>query len=94
MFIKLLIISIVLLAVSGLFFGVRMLLKKNGKFPETHVGRNREMRKRGISCAQDTNIGCTPSDDSGSCSTCGKILLSTACPDLSGDSHGVTLGSH
>ncbi len=74
MFIKLLIISIVLLAVSGLFFGVRMLLKKNGRFPETHVGRNREMRKRGISCAQDTNIGCTPSDDFSSCSTCGRGL--------------------
>jgi len=77
MFVKLLIISIVLLAISSLFFGVRMLLKKDGRFPETHVSRNKEMRKRGISCAQDTNIGCTLSDDSGSCSTCGKILLTT-----------------
>ncbi len=83
MFIKLLIISIVLLAVSGLFFGVRMLLKKNGRFPETHVGRNREMRKRGISCAQDTNIGCTPADDFGTCSTCGRNILN----------HGVAQGN-
>ena len=94
MFIKLLIISIVLLAVSGMFFGIRMLLMRNGKFPETHVGRNKEMQKRGITCAQDTSIGCTPSDDSGSCSTCGKILLTTACPDLSGESHGASRGSH
>lgn len=74
MFVKLLLISVLLLAVSGIFFGIRILVKKNGKFPETHVGRNREMRKLGITCAQDTNIGCTPSDDYGSCSTCGKGL--------------------
>lgn len=74
MFIKLLIISVVLLAVSGIFFGITILFKKNGGFPETHVGRNREMRKRGISCAQNTNIGCTPSDDFASCSTCGRGL--------------------
>lgn len=80
MFFKLLIISFLLLAISGIFFGIRMLLKKNGRFPETHVGRNREMQKRGISCAQDTNIGCTPSDDLVSCSTCGRNILN----------HGIT----
>jgi hypothetical protein len=74
MFIKLLLISVFLLAVSGIFFGIRILVKKNGKFPQTHVGRNKEMRKRGISCAQDTNIGCNPTDDSGSCLTCGRGL--------------------
>jgi len=74
MFVKLLLISILLLAVSGIFFGIRILVKKNGKFPQTHVGRNKEMRKRGISCAQDTNIGCNPTDDFGSCSTCGRGL--------------------
>jgi hypothetical protein len=75
MFVKLLIISVLLLAVSGIFLGIRILIKKNGGFPETHVSRNKEMQKRGITCAQDTNIGCTPSDDFGSCSTCGKRLI-------------------
>ena len=74
MFVKLLLISIVLLVLAGIFFAIRILFKKSGRFPETHVGRNREMRKRGISCAQDTNIGCTPSDDFGSCTTCGRGL--------------------
>jgi len=62
MFIKLLIISIVFLgiAVSGLAIGI--LLKSGGRFPETHIGRNKEMRKLGISCAQKTDIGCTAVD--------------------------------
>ncbi len=72
MFVKLLIISVILLAVSAIFFGFRILLKNNGRFPETHVGRNREMRNRGITCAQDTNIGCNPSDMTGECLTCGR----------------------
>jgi len=80
MFARLLIISIVLLAVSAIFFGIRILVKKNGTFPQTHVGRNREMRKRGISCAQDTNTGCNPTNDLVSCSTCGKNIYD----------HGVT----
>ena len=74
MFIKLLIISIIFLLISLLFLGIRILLKGNGRFPETHVGRNKEMQKRGITCAQDTSIGCTPSDGFDSCTTCGKNL--------------------
>jgi hypothetical protein len=75
MFIKLLIISTLLILVSFIFFGIRILLKSNGKFPETHISRNKEMQKRGISCAQDTNIGCNPSDDLTGCATCGKRIL-------------------
>jgi hypothetical protein len=51
--------------------GIRILVKSHGRFPETHVGRNKEMRKRGITCAQHTEIGCNPSDDVSGCSTCG-----------------------
>jgi len=62
MFIKLLIISLLFIgiAVSGL--AVRILLKPGGRFPETHIGRNKSMRKLGISCAQKTDIGCTAMD--------------------------------
>lgn len=74
MFVKLLIISAILLAVSGIFFGIRILLKSNGRFPETHISRNKEMQKRVIKCAQDTNIGCNPLDATGECSTCGHRL--------------------
>ena len=62
MFIKLLIISILFLAFAFAGLAVRILLKPGGRFPETHIGRNREMRKLGISYAQKTDIGCTAVD--------------------------------
>jgi hypothetical protein len=73
MFIKLLIITLLLVALSGIFLGIRILVRPGGKFPEFHVGHNREMRKRGIRCAQSTDTGCTPLHGSGTCSSCGSI---------------------
>jgi len=77
MFIKLLIITLLLVALSGIFLGIRILLRQNGKFPQFHVGHNSEMRKRGIRCAQGTDTGCTPLHGSGTCSSCGSIVPST-----------------
>jgi hypothetical protein len=71
MFIKLLIISLLALTIAVLFFGLRMLLKNNGSFPEIHISRNREMLKRGIRCGGETDLGCT-SADYRECSVCGK----------------------
>jgi hypothetical protein len=34
------------------FLAIKLLVKKNGRFPNTHIGGNPEMRKRGIPCAQ------------------------------------------
>lgn len=73
MFTKLLILSLFLLALAALGFGVRILLKKKGEFPETHISRNPAMRERGISCAQNTDTGCNPSAANGGCS-CSKRL--------------------
>jgi hypothetical protein len=72
MFFKLLIISVIFLSLAAIGFGVSMLLKTNGRFPETHVSRNPEMRKRGISCAQKTDVGCNPTDDFPGCASCGE----------------------
>jgi hypothetical protein len=71
MFLKLLIISAFLLVLAFTFLGIRILLKPRGKFPDTHISHNKEMLKRGITCAQHTDIGCTPGDDMEGCSTCG-----------------------
>jgi hypothetical protein len=71
MFLKLLIISLFFLVIAFAGLGIRIFVKSHGRFPETHVGRNKEMRKRGITCAQHTDIGCNPSDDFSGCSTCG-----------------------
>jgi hypothetical protein len=75
MFLKLLIISFLFLIVAFAGLGITILLKSHGRFPQTHVGRNKEMRKRGITCAQHTDIGCNPSDDYAGCTTCGTKRL-------------------
>ena len=70
MFIKLLIISAVLVGVAMAGLAISILLKPRGRFPETHISRNREMQKRGIRCAQDTDLGCNPGEGAGACAGC------------------------
>lgn len=70
MFIKLLIISVIFIGIAVAGLGIGILLKQHGRFPEFHVGKNAEMRKRGISCARKTDLGCTVSFDNQRCSDC------------------------
>ena len=51
MFWKVLILSVILMAIIALLMSVRVLIKKNGRFPNIHIGGNKEMAKRGITCA-------------------------------------------
>lgn len=51
-FLKLLGIVLVLIILAFIGFAIRILIIKNGKFPEIHVGHNKEMRKRNIHCAK------------------------------------------
>jgi hypothetical protein len=74
MFIQLLLLSAIILAISAAGFGVRMLLLPKGRFVETHVSKNPEMKKRGISCAQQTDTGCHSTDGFPGCS-CGASRL-------------------
>ena len=71
MIFKLVIISLFLIALAFAFLGIRILLKPKGEFPETHISRNKEMQKRGITCAQKTDTGCNPGDDFEGCPVCG-----------------------
>lgn len=48
--IKLFLVAAVLMMIALLALGFRLFFIKNGKFPETEIGHNREMRKRGIYC--------------------------------------------
>jgi hypothetical protein len=70
MFLKLLILSIGFILFAVIALGVRLLIIKGSRFPETHISRNKEMRKRGITCAQSIDVGCNPSDNFSSCSSC------------------------
>ena len=71
-FIKLLIISGLMVALVLILLGIKILLKKKGQFPDTHISHNKEMQKRGITCAQHTDIGCNPGDDMSGCPACGS----------------------
>ena len=39
-----------------IFLCITMLLKKNGKFPNTHVSGNKAMRDKGITCVQSQDF--------------------------------------
>lgn len=83
--IKVLIISIILVAISGILLATSILfskfiLKKQGAFPNTSVGHNPNMQKLGITCAKGDAakefrrskelLGCA-SDESSSGCACG-----------------------
>ncbi|MBE9509540.1 MAG: hypothetical protein IMY71_01575 [Bacteroidetes bacterium] len=56
MFIKLFLITVVVVAVSFLAMGISIFFKKNGKFPSFEIGKNKEMRKLGITCAKHDEL--------------------------------------
>ncbi len=69
-----LIAALIFIGVSILLLSISILIKKDGKFPDTEIENNKEMLKKGIKCAKhdeikmwrkkgDTNASC----DSGVC---------------------------
>ena len=50
--IKVLLLTTFIVAICMVLMAVTILIKKNGRFPNTHVGGNKEMRKRGIKCVE------------------------------------------
>lgn len=50
-----LLFTAVIVTLTFVLLGIRILVVKNGKFPDMHIGANGEMRKRGISCALSTD---------------------------------------
>lgn len=49
---KIVLFAIALVSTAVLALSIRMVLIKGGKFPETHVSRNAEMKKKGIICVK------------------------------------------
>lgn len=43
-------ISLLAMALVVFLLSIGVILKKNGRFPSTHVGGNKAMQQRGISC--------------------------------------------
>lgn len=49
---KLLLVTLIIVAVCIALLCIKILILPNGKFPNTHVGGNKAMAKRGIKCLQ------------------------------------------
>ena len=49
---KTLLFTLLIIAISIALLAINIIIKKNGRFPNTHVGGNKEMRRRGIKCVQ------------------------------------------
>ncbi|HDR89857.1 MAG TPA: hypothetical protein ENN63_09570 [Bacteroidetes bacterium] len=58
MFLKLVILSLLLLTFSILAMASGILLKSNGRFPAISIGKNREMKRRGITCPRHDELIC------------------------------------
>lgn len=50
--IKIILLAIALVSIAMLGLATQILLKKGGKFPNTHVGGNKYLKRQGIACAQ------------------------------------------
>lgn len=48
---KVILLAVALLGVAMLGMATQILLKKGGKFPNTHVGGNKHLKKEGVHCA-------------------------------------------
>jgi|AntRauTorcE11897_2_1112592.scaffolds.fasta_scaffold21176_2 rRNA maturation endonuclease Nob1 len=64
---KLLLFSVLLVFIAISILGFKLFFMKNGKFPQTEIGKNKEMRKRGIYCAKTMDMV-----DRKACAACGS----------------------
>ena len=48
-----LLLTLAIVELAVLLLGVKIFFVKGGRFPNTHIHDNPEMRKRGITCAKD-----------------------------------------
>ncbi|MGQ8335884.1 hypothetical protein ACUNWD_04985 [Sunxiuqinia sp. A32] len=51
-FFKLFLVVVALVALALFGLATRVVFKKNGKFPNLHIGSNKHLRQKGITCAQ------------------------------------------
>lgn len=49
---KVILLAVALVAIAMVGMAITILLKKGGKFPNTHVSGNKYLKRRGIYCAQ------------------------------------------
>ncbi|HKL31907.1 MAG TPA: hypothetical protein VJ919_05205 [Tangfeifania sp.] len=50
--IKIILLAVALVSIALLGLATQILLKKGGKFPNTHVGGNKHLKRQGVHCYQ------------------------------------------
>jgi len=79
MFIELFFLVFGLMVIAIIAMGFNVFFRKNKKFPETSVGKNKDMRKLGLSCARSEEIKCrrevTKLTGTEGCAGCGQANL-------------------
>ncbi len=53
---EVILLAVSLVAIAFLAIGFNIFFRKGGKFPETEVGRNKQMKDLGITCAKCDEI--------------------------------------
>lgn len=48
--------TLILVAFCFVGLGFNIIFRKNGKFPETEISRNKDMKKLGIKCAKEEEM--------------------------------------
>ena len=73
--------AVILVALCIFAMCFNIIFRKDGKFPETEIEKNEEMRKRGIKCAKEEEMkiwgrknpdGTPAGCDEGGCAGCGS----------------------
>ena len=67
MFLTVLILSSILLGIAFIGLTFRILFIKDGRFPETSIGKNKEMQKLGITCTKHDEMNCYKNLKGGGC---------------------------
>jgi hypothetical protein len=52
MVLKVILLAVALVSIAMLGLATQILLKRGGKFPNTHVGGNKHLKKQGVACIQ------------------------------------------
>lgn len=55
-FLKLFLIVLALVGIGFVFLATRILFKRKGEFPDTHVGHNPNMKCKGITCVKTMDV--------------------------------------
>jgi len=50
---KILLLTLALIALAVLLLGVKVFFVKGGRFPRTHIHDNQALRRRGIKCVKE-----------------------------------------